>query len=68
LDELIVTTSKDKSKIAIYNHAAEAWNHNFFWQCMSSTPGEPGSNLKANFDMHFGGFEAFKKKVGYPSS
>jgi len=62
LEELIHKTKKDKEKIHIYHHASEAWNHNFFLQCMSSRATEPDADLLSLFDLHFGGFEHFKKK------
>jgi Fe-Mn family superoxide dismutase len=62
LEELIVKASKNKSKTALLNHAAEAWNHNFFWQCMSPTPSAPSPTLINSFELHFGGLEQFKEK------
>lgn len=63
LEELIVKASKNKSKTVLLNHAAEAWNHNFFWQCMSPTPSAPSPTLINSFELHFGGLEQFKEKV-----
>src|SRR5205823_13494077 len=34
LEELIKSTYKDDSKIAVFNNSAQGWNHTFFWNCM----------------------------------
>jgi Fe-Mn family superoxide dismutase len=31
LEQIIRATAKDESKTAIFNNAAQAWNHGFFW-------------------------------------
>lgn len=36
LDEIIIKTSGDAEKIGIFNNAAQAYNHNFFWTCLIS--------------------------------
>jgi Fe-Mn family superoxide dismutase len=49
-----------RSKGALFNNAAQAWNHAFYWQCLS-----PFSNLRpvgavaSAIDKTFGSFEAF---------
>src|SRR5204863_879745 len=39
LEELIKSTYKDDSKIAVFNNAAQVWNHTFFWNCMKPNGG-----------------------------
>jgi Fe-Mn family superoxide dismutase len=47
----------------IFNNAAQAWNHTFFWHCMSpSGGGLPKGALLAAIEKDFGSFEEFKKK------
>ena len=60
LEELIVATHHDDAKIAVFNNAAQAWNHAFFWRCM--TPGgggEPKGELKRAIDRDLGGYKEF---------
>jgi Fe-Mn family superoxide dismutase len=58
LDE-IVRTSKD----AIFNNAAQTWNHTFFWNCLSPEGGgKPKGQLASAIDASFGSFDAFKDK------
>jgi len=52
-----------KSKGAIFNNAAQAWNHNFYWH--SLTPdggGEPHGELAQAIEQKFGSFGAFQEK------
>ncbi|HTZ38357.1 MAG TPA: superoxide dismutase [Stellaceae bacterium] len=59
LEELIVATYHDDSKTAIFNNAAQAWNHEFFWPCLKKGEGEPEGDLKKAIDHDFGGVEKF---------
>jgi Fe-Mn family superoxide dismutase len=46
----------------MFNNAAQAWNHTFFWHCMNpSGGGKPGGKLAAAIDRDFGSFDAFKQ-------
>ena len=40
LEEIIIHSSKDKSKVGIFNNASQHWNHILFWKCMK--PGGGG--------------------------
>jgi Fe-Mn family superoxide dismutase len=57
--EQIVRTSQD----AIFNNAAQAWNHTFFWNCLSPEGGgRPEARLTRAIDSAFGSFDGFKEK------
>ena len=59
LEQLIATASGP-----IFNNAAQAWNHTFFWNCLSPAGGgAPTGKLAAAIDRDFGSFEAFKQKM-----
>ncbi len=46
---------------AIFNNAAQVWNHSFYWQCLApQAGGEPTGELADAINSTFGGFEAFK--------
>lgn len=48
---------------AIFNNAAQAWNHHFFFDQFSPTPqNEPHGPLRAAIDRDFGSFATFKEK------
>ncbi|HVA15172.1 MAG TPA: superoxide dismutase [Stellaceae bacterium] len=60
LEDVIRATAKDESKLAIFNNAAQAWNHDFFWHCMKPKGGgKPIGDLAARIDQGFGGLDKF---------
>jgi Fe-Mn family superoxide dismutase len=63
LEEIILATAKDESKQAIFNNAAQVWNHTFYWNCMKpSGGGKPGGRLAEQIDKDFGSYENFAKQ------
>ena len=63
LEEIIIHSSKDKSKSGIFNNASQHWNHMLFWKCMK--PGGGGSMPKKLNDRivsDFGSVEELKKQ------
>jgi Fe-Mn family superoxide dismutase len=66
LEEIMRAASGKKDKIALFNNAAQAWNHNFLWNSMSPQGGgEPRGMLAERITRDLGGYaafaEAFKK-------
>ena len=64
LEKIITSTSGQPDKTAIFNNAAQTWNHTFYWKCM--TPGgggEPPTKLKQRIEASFGSVEACKKEL-----
>ncbi len=63
LDEVILRTARDRKATGIFNNAAQAWNHDFFWRSM--TPGGGGSPedaLGRQIAADFGSFDEFAKQ------
>lgn len=63
LEEIIrVTThSKDKDGAAIFNNAAQMWNHTFFWNCMKPQGGGmPSGPLLAAIEKSCGSYDKFR--------
>mgnify|MGYP003306007965 FL=1 len=55
LEEVIKTSAGRAEFSAIFNNAAQAWNHTFFWNCMMKDGGQaPQGELRAKFDRDFG--------------
>jgi Fe-Mn family superoxide dismutase len=51
-----------KSSGAIYNQAAQIWNHTFFWNCMKPQGGgEPSGALADAIKAKWGSYAAFKE-------
>ena len=46
----------------VFNNAAQAWNHSFFWNCMSPSGGGcPTGELSTALERDFGSLQAFKE-------
>ena len=63
LEEIIVSSSKDKSKAGIFNNASQHWNHIMFWKCMKPNGGGAiPEKLKKRIEADFGSTDEFKKQ------
>ena len=55
-----------KSQGAMFNNAAQIWNHTFYWNCLKPTSGggggEPGGALADAINKAFGDFAKFKEQ------
>jgi Fe-Mn family superoxide dismutase len=61
LDEIVKGSAKNKAQQKIFNSAAQAWNHNFYWQSMKPKGGgSPTGELKARIEKDFGSYDDFK--------
>jgi Fe-Mn family superoxide dismutase len=63
LDEIVVRAATDKDAAAkkIFNNAAQAWNHDFYWHSMTPKGGAPTGKIKDALEKSFGDLDAFKK-------
>ena len=60
LEQIILATANDPSKIGVFNNAAQIWNHTFFWNCMKPAGGgKPSGALASAIDAAFGGYDKF---------
>jgi len=60
MEEIIRTTDgKDRQ---VFNNAAQAWNHAFFWECMTPKYAEPNGVLAAAITRDFGSLDALKQR------
>ena len=54
-----------RSDGAIFNNAAQHWNHTFFWNCMApKAGGKPSGPLLKAIESAFGSFDDFKEEFG----
>lgn len=62
--EAVVKASAGKAdKAAIFNNAAQIWNHTFYWNSLRPNGGgQPTGSLKAKVDASFGGYDEFRKQ------
>ena len=64
LEEIIAATAGKADNAAVFNNAAQAWNHAFYWR--SLTPqggGEPSAVLMKKLEASFGSLAACKKEL-----
>ena len=61
LEEIVLAS--DGTNQAVFNNAAQAWNHSFFWMCLSPKGGQkPQGELMRKIEEQWGSFEAFREK------
>ncbi len=56
LEEVIKAAAKG-SEAKLFNNAAQAWNHGFFWEAMTEAFAEPDGDLAAAIKDAFGGLD-----------
>jgi len=57
--EEVIKTSHDKKNLAVFNNAAQHFNHSFFWTCFSETGSQMSEHLTSKITADFGSIEAF---------
>jgi superoxide dismutase, Fe-Mn family len=60
LEEIIFATAGKAAQAAIYQNAAQSWNHGFYWQSLSPEPRTPTGTLATVIDRDFGSLAALK--------
>jgi len=64
LHKIIIHTAGRPDKTAIFNNAAQVWNHSFYWQSLKPNGGgEPPAALKQQIEASFGAVEACKQEL-----
>ena len=60
--DAIVAASRDAGDTAIFNNAAQIWNHDFYWRSLAPAGkgGEPSAELLAAINASFGSLDACK--------
>jgi Fe-Mn family superoxide dismutase len=63
LEALILRTAGVQDQAEIFNNASQAWNHTFFWHCLSpQVEGNIPSTLQKRIKDSFGDVATFKKE------
>ena len=58
LEEIVRSTQLKKPKV--FNNAAQAWNHAFFWNCLTPSVRAPSDSVEIKLEQNFGSFDRFK--------
>jgi len=63
LEDVVRATAGKADQAAIFNNAAQVWNHTFYWKSLRpGGGGKPGAALAQAIDASFGSFDAFRKE------
>ncbi len=62
LEEVISKSNLVKDQ-SIFNQAAQAWNHNFYWAQFKGGPQAPTDSFKVVVERDFGGMDDLKKQM-----
>lgn len=64
LQAIMMESAKSVSDTAIFNNAAQAWNHIAYWdQFKPGGPTRPQGDILSEVETAFGGYEGFIKKA-----
>jgi len=64
LETIIAQSAGKADKTAIFNNAAQAWNHAFYWRSLRPKGGgEPPTLFKQRIEASFGTWEACRKEL-----
>ena len=58
--EEVIASVREPRQAKLFNNAAQAWNHGFFWECMAPDGGKPEGALAQAIDTAFGSLDALK--------
>ena len=60
IETVITSVADDPEQSGLFNNAAQAWNHTFYWQSMKPNGGgKPSGELAQKIDADFGSYEQF---------
>jgi Fe-Mn family superoxide dismutase len=60
--EAVIREAKSSGNKKLFNNAAQAWNHAFFWNSMTGEAGKPSGELEAAIASAFGDLAGLKQK------
>ncbi|MCC7326641.1 MAG: superoxide dismutase [Burkholderiales bacterium] len=64
LEKIISETAGKADRAALFNNAAQTWNHTFYWNSLKANGGgKPAGKLAQMIDASFGGYDGFKKEM-----
>ncbi|MDW7772215.1 MAG: superoxide dismutase [Desulfobulbaceae bacterium] len=64
LEKIIASAAGQPEESAIFNNAAQIWNHTFYWKSMKAKGGgEPPAALKHKIEAAFGSVDACRKEL-----
>lgn len=58
----IILLAKEKKQLKIFNNAAQLFNHDFYWQCLSNPGKFPTEKMLDLINVQFGNFDKFREE------
>lgn len=63
IEEIVMASCGNPSRAAIFNNAAQVWNHTFFWHCMKPAGGgRPTGEMARRLEQAFGSYDTFAEQ------
>ncbi len=62
LETVVRAAAGDPKAKKLFNNAAQAWNHSFFWNAMTPKGGKPSGDLASALDRDLGGLAGLKTR------
>ena len=63
LEQVVAATAGKPESAAIFNNAAQIWNHTFYWNSLRAGGGAPTGRIKDKLVASFGGVDEAKKAL-----
>lgn len=60
--ETVIAQSRDSDK-ALFNNAAQVWNHSFYWHSLAPSESPPGGELARWIDTSFGSLDNLREEL-----
>src|SRR5436190_1647524 len=57
LEKIVMASAGKSDKTELFNNAAQAWNHDFYWHSLSPKRQKPSAALRHRLEKDFGSFE-----------
>ncbi|MEO8485457.1 MAG: superoxide dismutase [Betaproteobacteria bacterium] len=68
LEHIVTATAGKADKAAVFNNAAQVWNHTFYWHSMKHNGGgKPTGRIAQMIDAAFGSYDEFRKQLSATS-
>ena len=63
LEDIVLRAAKDPNARTLFNNAAQAWNHNRYWESLSPNGRSPKGALAERIDRDLGGLVKLKDEI-----
>jgi superoxide dismutase, Fe-Mn family len=57
LEEVVIASSRDPAQSTLFDNAAQAWNHSFYWKSLSAKEQQPRGRLREAIERDFGSLD-----------